>query len=278
MHETFCVRGTACEDPIAAVDPDTGEKCTTGAHTRNQAPFCDTCLRFIRYTLGYLPGDVAELTTLLVPSMQVVAYRDPDMPTQPRTKKHPPLPLDGNAEALRALIDHEITTWAELVAAETGVAWDSHEAAHQRLGMRVQRGCQLLAHRLEWLLGIPAQEYECRSTGEHPTDGHDLDQVTYDGRRYWLRRDGIDAALLFLDLHRQVERFTGRAPSDRCPVPCPHCRRQALHRVHARTVVAGGLRHGTAGQVVCRSCWREMSDDDYERLSDVISTAFGVAW
>lgn len=269
-----CVRGPlACEDRRTHVDEATGEKWQTGAPTDD--PFCEVCLRHLRYTLGLLPGDVAELTTLLVPSMQV-SYRDPDMPAPTRSKKHPPLPLDGNAEALRALIDHEITTWAELVAAEAGVPWDSELARRQRQGRRVQDGCQLLVYRLPWLLGMPEQEYEARSTGEHPTDGHDPDEVTVFGRHYYLRRDGVSAALLILDLHRQVERFTGRAPSDRLPVPCPACSRQALHRVHKRAVVAGGVRLGEASTVVCRCCWREMSDDDYDLLTDVTALAFGL--
>jgi hypothetical protein len=269
VDEARCVRGQDCEEAALVEDPDQpGERYRVGALVHD-GPLCPTCLRHIGYALGSIPWDVAELTTLLVPSMEV-RYRDPDMPTGPGGKKHPPLELNVHAEALRALIDHEVTTWAEFVAEEAGVPWDSSTAAAQRLGRRVQDGCQLLAHRLPWLLGIPEREYEARSTGEHPTDGHDPDQITYDGSRYWLRRDGVTAALLLLRLHEQVQRFTGRAPADRLPVPCPACLLRGLHREHPRGA-------GRPGRVVCRACWREMTDDAYEHLVDITMFVFGVA-
>lgn len=269
-----CIRGRSCEAAEPAVDDD-GARYQLPAETDPDRALCPTCIRYLRYALAALPLDVAELTTLLVPSMQI-SYRDPDMPAPTRSKKHPPLPMDGNAEALRALIDHEVTCWAEAVADEAGVDWSSHWANRSRIGSRVQVACQLLGHRLDWLLGMPPVRYPARSTGEHPTDGHDPDLVTVDDLDYWTVRDGTDAALLLLDLHRQTERFVGRAAADRCPVPCPRCQRQSLFREHPRVVVSGTVRLGSAGQVVCRVCWAQLTDDEYGQLTDITCQLFGV--
>lgn len=270
-----CARGPAC--PVREHVPTTdGPGHTIGAEAAPGYVFCEACLRAIRYALRAIPIDIAELTMLFAPE-NAIRYRDPDMPTQHGGgKKHPPLPINGNAEALRALIDHEITCWAESTAEAAGIEWSSTWAGQSRIGARVQAGAQLLERNLPWLLSLHDVEHPARSTGLNPTDGHDEDAVTYSGRDYWIRRNGADAALLFLRLRDQVERFVGRTPADRCPVPCPRCRTQNLFRVHERVAFSGTTRPGTAGHVVCRTCWKAYTDDEYDALSDVTALLFGV--
>lgn len=260
-----CVRGRACADRRSTVDPDFG-RVTVGAPSRQ--PLCDTCIRHLGYTLVALPLDVAELGALLVPSM-AVRYRPPDMPAPTRVKLHAPLPLDGSAMALQDLIDHEVTSWAESTADAAGVPWDSRLEDRTRQLHRVRNGCQLLAYRIDWFLALPPTAHRVRSAGEEPTDGWPDEQrarMDMDPHgEWWIDRDGTEGALALFDLHRQVEGFVGRTPADRCPVPCPACERRALVREHR------------SRRVVCRYCWRPMTDDAYEQLVNVLDRTFGAA-
>jgi hypothetical protein len=61
---------------------------------------------------------------------------------------------------------------------------------------------------------------------------------------------------MIADLHALAERVCGRVRNDRLPLPCPGCHKPGLMRVH-RTC-----------KMWCRVCWREMTDDDYERQVD----------
>lgn len=259
-----CVRADRCEDRETVVD-DQGDRITYGAVTAGEhRALCDTCIRQLRFALQRLPLDVAELTTLLVPTA-AVTYRSPDLPAQPRVKLSAPLPLNAPAEGLRALIDHEVTAWAESLADDLGMPWDSRALATSRIGHRIVTCCTFILGWLDHFLGLPAQEHRARSAGEDPLTGHDLDRVTYDGRDYWVRRNGTEAALVLLNLHLRALAFAGWNPVDRVPVPCPACERPAM------------VRERPIRKVVCRCCWREMTDDAYEALIDVLGDTFGVA-
>ena len=152
-----CARAARCED-AQPITTDDGTSYTGGALVHDGSHLCPVCTRYLGYALTGLPLDVAELSLHMAPTLQIT-YRDPDVPAAPRVKKHAPLPINGRAEALQALIDHETGVWAQAVA-----------------------------------------------------------------------------------------------DADRCRIPCPKCERRAL------------VRERTRGRVVCRCCWRQMSDDDYEQL------------
>lgn len=250
-----CARAARCED-AQPITTDDGTSCTAGALVHDGSHLCPVCTRYLGYALTGLPLDVAELSLHMAPTLQIT-YRDPDVPAAPRVKKHAPLPINGRAEALQALIDHETGVWAQAVADAAGVPWSQRWARHSRRGNRVQKACQLLQYRVQELLALPVQWHETRSAGEHPLDGWDADWLAamdyWDGR-WWVPRTGLDAALALFELHAATERLTGRADADRCRIPCPKCERRAL------------VRERTRGRVVCRCCWRQMSDDDYEQL------------
>ncbi|MEV1295220.1 hypothetical protein [Pseudonocardia sp. NPDC049635] len=262
-----CVRERDCVDAVKAAATPGGPPVYVGAPTTGGA-FCDTCVRYLRYAIAGLPYDVAELSTLLAPSL-AVRYRSPDLPgPPPRVKLHSPMPLDGTALDLQALIDHEVTSWAESVADFAGVDWDSDVAARSSQRRRVHDGAQLLAYRYEWLLGMPPVWHRVRSAGERPTDGWPVESIDRmepdDHGDLWIERDGVEGALVMFALRRTVEGFAGRTPSDRCKLPCPKCQRPALVREHRNR------------RIVCRFCWHPMGDNEYERMLDELAGGLGV--
>jgi hypothetical protein len=277
-----CARGRHCEDRIVDTGVVAGK---VGALlVDEQYAFCPTDLRQIRYALGRLPLDVAELTIRMQPSSQV-RYRDPSIPAQPRVKLYSPVPIDLNAEGLRQYVDFELAAWAKSTADDAGVEWSVGLAAAMRQGARVQASCWLLDQRLDWLLGLPLTRHRCRSAGADPTEGHHEDYPSYiqedmDGDGWWIHRDGTHAGLLILDLHRRVEQLIGRVASDMLELPCPKCSTPALEREHppGLDVAWASIRPGRAGQVVCRRCWHVMNDDEYARYVGSLAVELLGVW
>lgn len=262
-----CARGSRCEDALDVVT-ESGAKSWEGQVTGNEDhAFCPTDVRYLRYALAGLPLDCAELTLMLAPTL-AITYRPPDEPDQPRVKLHAPLPLRAAPEAVRALIDHEITSAAEATAAEAEMSRATYLAeVGMRIGARVQLACKLIDGHLDHFLGLPLQWDQVRSAGEDPRDGWDDDakaRMRQDPQgHWWIQRDGTDRALAIFDLHRQVEHLAGRTRTDQA-IPCPHCERPALRREHREN------------RAVCRSCWTPMSDDDYDLYVKTLAAGFEV--
>jgi len=275
VDEPLCARGADCQDRQPGVDPDTGTVTHVGAPVEQDSGLCATCIRYVRYALAALPLDVAELTTLLRPSM-AVRHRDPQLPDQPRVKLDAPVPIDLRMEARRALIDHETLLWAEAVVVASGETWDDEWARSTRIGHRVQHTASLLADNVLLLLSLPTERRPVYSTGIERHDGHNVDEVTTDGRDVYADRDGLDGALTCLSLHRQVEAVAGRISSTRLRLPCPICRRMDLHREHHRSRTDPRTGEVSQGRVVCRTCWRPMTDWAYEEYRATTARAFGV--
>lgn len=281
MHDTPCRRGPACKDAQPGVDPETGAVSRIGADTTHGAPLCETCIRYLGYAVGALHWDVAELTLLLQPAA-VVKLRDTRLPEQPRVKLHAPLPFNGNAEALRAFIDHETCTWTEAVVVDTGGDWNPQWAVMTRLGHRVQTAAGILADNLLTLIALPGEPRRAYSTTINPADGHDGIEAHAGG--YVIKtRDGLDAATTFFKIHDMVEAFAGRIPSTRVRMRCPRCHQQDMHREHHRRADDSRpdnkprrLGDLSRGRVVCRKCWAQWSDEEYDALVAAVVGAFGV--
>jgi ribosomal protein L37E len=214
-------------------------------------------------TAGYCPADTTRLVLALdrldalvdllrllhLPSLET-RYRTDD--TSRGAGAAPPILINEHADALTRLLDHEVSTNAELVAAAAGVPWDTQAAAALAPSTRIRQGCQLLGYRVEQWLRLPDNEYEARSLGTDPTDGHDPDTLDYLFGRWWVRRDGPAAANAILRLYQAALGATGGTPSDWVPVPCRHCGRRTLHRQHA------------TGVVRCSSCGDTRTDDAHD--------------
>jgi hypothetical protein len=210
-----------------------------------------------------MPADVAELFELLPPSMEI-RYRDPGMPSQPKVKKAPPLPLREDALSLLELIDRELQVWADSVARAAGIEWSLAAAYRAPLERRVADAAELLSRNFAWLVGLPEQEHPCFSRTADRLHGHADGQVVVtafgpDGAALpMVWRTGWQGAQVLLELHRDTTRMAGREPADQCPIPCPKCGRRTLVRAHY------------SRRVVCRhdGCEHHMSDDDYERMAN----------
>lgn len=210
---------------------------------------CPSCSGRLGLALDELPRLVAELSLASIPTMEV-QYRTVDITSS--APLYPPIPIDEQADALIRLIDHEVTTWAELVADAAGLAWSSADAAASRWGHRIQASCQLLGYRRDQWLALPAHEYRARSLTVNPWSTAGEDDVTRYGDDYWCSRDGVDAAVLVLDLHHRASRFTGGGAADHIPIPCGYCNNRTLRRDHE------------SGVVRCRTCGDTKTDDGYD--------------
>lgn len=222
--------------------------------------WCPSCVSGLALALDELPGLAVMLDQLHEPSL-AQRYRDGGSTGVPGSI----VPLNEHADALLRLLDHELAANAELVADTAGVPWDSQRAAAQPPPARIQDAARLLGYRWDTWLQLPPNEYEARSLGADPRDGHDLDAIEHVFGRWWVRRDGPAAAAVILDLHRQAQWLTGGAASDWVPVPCSHCHDRALYRQHAACTVR------------CRSCGHTMSDGGYDAFLDAALAATATA-
>jgi hypothetical protein len=201
--------------------------------------FCPACTTKLELALTELPRLFVAVHLLHNPSL-AVKYRTDDIVAG--TDPASPVLVNDFADALTRLLDHELSTWAEVVADIADVPWDSQLAAASRSGHRLQQACDLLQYRVVQWLRAGEHEYPARSLTEDPTAGHDPDTTTRYGRDWWCHRDGPAAAILVLRLHHQALRVTGGAPSDWVPTPCGYCHQRKLYREHHTL------------DVVCRAC------------------------
>lgn len=257
-----CRRGPLCAERDRGEDGE-GNAVWSGALLSGDG-LCGSCTRHVGYAIAQLPGDVTELSSaeLLAPTGER-HLADPRMPLPPRGKPGPETPLRDDVYSLVELIDAEVTMWATSVARSAGMdgsgsgEWLPINLRDMTRARRVEQCCQLLGHRLPYLLGLPSVEHPARSKTARRADGHDPDLTTRYGDEYWTNRDGVEGALLLLKLHRDAEHYTGRKPADRVPLPCPRCRRPALIRLHNQGDPGGGY-------VDCRACHHRMTDQEYD--------------
>ncbi|MBP2370243.1 hypothetical protein [Pseudonocardia parietis] len=188
-----------------------------GAGIQTPDGLCATCVRFAAHAITHLKGDVAELTMLIGRG----GGAGGDKITQTREA---PIPIRLGVEALRAEIDDQVQTWAELVAERLGIDWDTQTARRSRMGPRVTRAVDLLVNAVDTLVALPPQELLAWQDGE-PVWDHELDcQDT-------AVMDGVDAALHLSHLHWRAYRIAGRTKLVHRLLPrCEHCGQRTLVR------------------------------------------------
>jgi hypothetical protein len=139
------------------------------------------------------------------------------------------------------------------------------EVAHSRLGFRVKVSCMVLRANLPTLLALGPTEYRARSLGTNRAEGRPDELVTRYGDDCWTTRDGIEGALLLLQLHRKAwstaKRHTAPLPTF---VKCPNCRQFAVRRYPGDT-------HGRC--MVCRHPVSEQHLDVLRAVASRINTA-----
>jgi hypothetical protein len=251
-----CRRAGWCAEWETVRDPVTGDHTgRIGARLEQADGLCPVCTAEVGHALRHLPGDVAELTSIIGRPLSS-ALREPI--TGP--KLGPRMPIREDIEALRTLIIHEVCSCARAVARDADVSWDRFDEEHSRIGDRVQRACQLLTYRLPRFLDLGPTEYRARSLGVRRTDGHDPDTTTRYGDDYWITRDGVDSAISLLGLHRRAY-IAAQRHTTLVPVYgyCPNCGRgpEVLRRELGK------------GHADCKHCHHRVS----EQWCDVLKTA-----
>lgn len=202
-----------------------------GAPTSRPHTLCDACAGRVGAACAALPADYAGLEQLL-----------------PVHRARPAEKVSGSGELavpprldvldLQAEIDHLAWTWAEPVAEQLGIDWDTTQVARCRPGPRLQRAAALLAAHTELLLRT------------EPTDL--LGWIA--GHPVVLTRDGVDGGVALLDAHQRAQLLiTGGSGDVRLPLPCPLCEGVLI-------------RANGASQVDCRGCGRVWPEAEWRRL------------
>lgn len=265
-----CRRGEHCALRTLTRDPD-GE--ATGWEAVLLADptriWCDPCRGRLFRALHTIPGLTTDICADLTVETRISARYD--TASTPGQLDHSPVPLNLTADALLRLLDHELTTWADEVAARAGLV-ATGEWATTRVApgtpdpttvalLRVRQGCQLLAFRLgEWITA-PALTYQARSLTADPRTGHTA--PTASGGDWWCTRTGEDGALTVLDLFRTIERVDAARPRDpnrpeRVREACPHC--------HTRRV----YRHHNLAVYWCHACSKQWHEDTHITVLDTL--------
>lgn len=248
-----CRRDWRCDGREPAHDPYTGE--LTGWEPavpvgRKPDGLCAICTGRFRAALAGLPRMLAELNASVGADQTAPAFDPAPRGGTPA----PPIPLKGHVEALRAVLTGETLAWADRVgdACDRGL-WEQpgHRAAGPlewppgRLGglphdQRVLEAAALLNRRHPVLLNLPPEPTPLFTTGDHPADHHDPDTTRIAGvdrgrsgqaALAWADRDGVDAAVAFLELARRTEAVAGRTRvRERSAVGCTRCGHPTLVR------------------------------------------------
>jgi hypothetical protein len=258
MPEFSCRRGDQCAERQAERDPATGDHLGwIGGQIDTVDGVCKIDYDKIKNALLHLPGDVAELSALIgKPITHALSER------LSSSRPGPSIPLREHLHALSELIDFETNAWAGSLAAEMGLEWSSLSMHHSRAGRRVQLATNLLGVWLSAFLELGLTEHRARSLGVRRTDGHDEATVTRYGDDYFTSRDGLQAAILLLNLHEVAWRIAQRHTAEvHIAFPCRRCGFLALYRE---------LGKGTAH---CRHCFHEVS----EQHLDVLKTALAAS-
>jgi hypothetical protein len=191
--------------------------------------------------------------------------------------KELPIPLRGEVEALMSEIVDTASTWAECVAAVSGIGVDTAADQDSRPGALLDRSVRLLVPRLpvllalrdieilEWVPGY-AWEAPTKCLGGHwsPEGGVCTEVHTRtlwrDGYREAVTRDGVDGALALLALHHRARKFLAvDRKTFRLPEPCPACRVAALEHADGADVVD------------CAACGARLTWADYRRRTDPLA-------
>jgi len=262
MPDFACRRGDRCAAREAERDPVTGDHLGwRGAQIASEDGLCEIDYDKVKNALLHLPGDVAELTSLIgKPITHALTER------LSSARPGPSMPIREHLHALNELIDFETNAWAGSLAAHLGLEWSTLSQHHSRAGRRVQIACALLGVWLRAFLELGPTEHRARSLGVRRTDGHDEDIVTRYGDDYFVIRDGLQGAILLLDLHEAAWRIAQRHTSEvHVAFPCRRCGYMALYRE---------LGKGTA---VCRHCFHEVSEEHLDILKTALAASLPAA-
>ena len=238
MTDRRCHRGERCRDSQRIGDR------LHGAEIHTETGLCLTCTRIVTDGIAELPADYVALTGALQrgsSGMVELVSSSPELP----------IPIRIDVAELRDEIVRVATTWTEPVADLLRINWDTQLVAlHTRPGPALDRAVGILATNLPALLNLRGVEV----------------QTWADNGWYWAHEpaDGLDGALELLRLHEVTRAALGRTRLvHELPAPCPDidCGRMTL------------VRENGASQVDCTSCGRVYPEEDYRRLTLILTAA-----
>lgn len=231
-----CRRGGRCSDHERLPD---GSR--LGSRINHEDGLCTSCEKQVVRAISELPRDYTELALLLGKAGSGAGDKVSGT-------RELPVPIRLSIEALMTRIVHESQCWAESVAEKMRIDWDTQHARDSRPGVVLDRACSLLAKAPSALLALQPTTHVVWGRDE---DGDD----TWEDEE----RDGVEGALLFLDLHHQARSYAGLTRLvERKTVPCPRCDAQAL------------THESGAELVVCGACGREYTLDEYDKLCTIL--------
>lgn len=255
--EFRCRRSGWCARREAVHDPVSGDFLEyVGCPIESSDGLCTICESKVLDALIHLPGDVEELTQLIGKPLSggVQEYISGQKPG-------PSIPVQVHLEALRALIDHETMSWAKSTAEADGFAkWSSLQMHQSRPAFRVKAACCLLRQHLPVFLSLGPVEHRARSLGVRRGDGHDEEVMTVYGDDYWVTRDGLEGAILLLDLHSKAWKIAQRHQTPTTEsIPCRSCGWMTLRRFPGDS------------RVKCSYCGHEIGEDDLDVLKSALA-------
>ncbi|WP_370944039.1 hypothetical protein AB5J62_33700 [Amycolatopsis sp. cg5] len=208
-----------------------------GAPINPAEGLCDACTRHLRQAIVDMPRDYLDLETAITGTcdgLRQLVAGTPELP----------VPISLTIAALQAELLHEAQCWAESVADVLGIDWDTQAAQRSRPGRVLERAKRVLTGGLSAFLALRGAVHTGWSYGEWIT----------------LDRDGLDGALVLLDLHHRARALTGQTRLiEQVPTPCPRCEQQALQRVNG------------SDTFTCAACGRPYSWDEYRKLCTLLA-------
>lgn len=234
-----CHRGPRCVDRES--DPDT-PAIKRGAQINASEGLCDACTRLVAQAIECLPQDYFELQA------EIASRRNGHRELVTGTRE-PPAPISLTIAALQSELLHEAQCWAESVAEVLRIDWDTQAARDSRPAAVLFRASDVLGTALPVLVSLRGVQHV----------GWVDDEWTI------LERDGLDGAVLLVELHRRAQILTGQQRLvHRLPAPCPRCERLALTRDDGDEVIA------------CSACGRVYTWEEYQGLCGLLAATPGV--
>jgi hypothetical protein len=257
--EFRCRRSEWCSTREAIHDPVTGDFLEyQGAPLDSADGLCEICESKVLDALIHLPGDITELTQLIGKPLSGELHEF----TSGR-KPGPSVPIQVHLEALRSLIDHETTSWAKSTAEADGVAWNSLKMHRSRAEYRVKAACCLLRTHMPVFLGLGKVEHRARSLGIRRGDGHDPEVATRYNDDIWIHRDGLEGAILLLDLHQKAWRIGQHHQTPETIFdPCRRCQNYNVLQ-----------RWPGEGLAKCSYCHHEVSLDHIDAIRSALANS-----
>ncbi|WP_158884064.1 hypothetical protein [Amycolatopsis anabasis] len=229
-----CYRGSRCTHHETDPDYPTIKR---GAPINAAEGLCDACTRHLRQAIVDMPRDYLDLETTIAGTrdgLRQLVAGTPELP----------VPISLTIASVQAELLHEAQCWAESTAEVLGVWWDTQKTQRSRPGVVLERAKHVLTGGLSAFLALrnvvhTGWVFDCWTT---------------------LDRDGLDGALVLLDLHYRARALTGqRRLVNHLPVPCPNCDHMAL------------IREDGDETIECRACAQRYTQDEYERSCTLLA-------